>query len=122
MKILSYLLLLGSTMLISDIAFCFNPPQKKYSWQMAQAKATAEGDLVWTPAPFVFKTGKSIRYIDFEDGDDRNSGTSKSTPWKHHPWDPNASAESAKCKGIQTFVFTRGSVYRGAINVRESGE
>ncbi len=95
---------------------------KKYSWETAQAKATATGDLIWMPRPFVFKAGKSVRYIDFENGDDNNSGTSKSSPWKHHPWDTNATGKAASCKDIQTYVFKRGSVYRGSIEVKESGE
>ena len=95
---------------------------KSYTWQTPQAKATLTGDLQWTPRPFVFAAGKSIRYIDFESGDDNNSGKTKSAPWKHHPWDSNATGEAAKCSGIQTFVFKRGSAYRGSITIKESGE
>ena len=46
------------------------------------------GDLEWAPQPFEFKAGESVRYIDFDGGNDANDGTSKQTPWKHHPWDP----------------------------------
>src|SRR5690242_1047095 len=70
---------------------------KKYSWETAQARILENGNLEWSPKPFVFETGKSIRYIDFENGDDNNAGTSKSSPWKHHPWDVNATGKSAAC-------------------------
>ncbi len=86
---------------------------KKYSWETNQAKVLETGNLEWAPKPFVFKAGKSIRYIDFENGNDNNDGTSKSSPWKHHPWDVNATAKSAACTGIQTFIFKRGSVLSG---------
>jgi hypothetical protein len=95
---------------------------KKYSWELAYAKATETGDLEWTPKPFIFEAGKSIRYIDYEKGDDSNSGMFKSLPWKHHPWDANATGLAASCTGIQTYVFRRGSVYRRSMIVKESGE
>ena len=98
-----------------------NRPAKKYSWETAQAKAVETGDLIWMPRLFVFESGKSVRYIDYEGGNDANSGLSWSDPWKHHPWDRAAEGNSLKCKGIHTFVFKRGSVYRGAITVQESG-
>lgn len=95
---------------------------KQYSWESQMAKATETGDLLWTPQPFIYQPGSSIRYIDFEGGDDNNSGMSKSEAWKHHPWDPAATGKSAACAGIQTFVFKKGSIYRGNIVVKESGE
>jgi len=73
------------------------------------------GDLKWKPKPFEFKVGESIRYIDFENGNDNNDGKSKATPWKHHPWDKNTTANSAKSKGIDTYIFKKGVVYRGVI-------
>ena len=94
---------------------------KKYSWETNQAKVLETGSLEWTPKAFVYTPGASIRYIDFENGSDTNDGKSKSTPWKHHPWDFNATALSVGCTGIQTYVFKRGSVYRGSIVVKESG-
>jgi len=51
-----------------------------------------QGNIEWTPKPFVFEKGASIRYIDFEAGNDDNAGDSKEKPWKHHPWDANATA------------------------------
>lgn len=95
---------------------------KKYSWETNQAKVLETGNLEWTPKPFVFEKGRSVRYIDYENGNDNNSGTSKSSSWKHHPWDANATGKSSACAGIQTYIFKRGSVYRGSIIVKESGE
>ncbi|MDD4191436.1 MAG: laminin G domain-containing protein, partial [Mangrovibacterium sp.] len=95
---------------------------KQYSWESAMAKATATGDLLWAPHPFVFETGDVVRYIDFEGGDDQHTGMSKADAWKHHPWDKAATGNAAKWKGICTYVFKKGSVYRGTIQVRESGE
>jgi len=79
-------------------------------------------DLKWTPKPFIFHPGKSIRYIDFKNGDDNNSGLSKEQPWKHHPWDKNAKGKSADCRGIHTYCFKKGVIYRGALSANESGK
>ena len=93
----------------------------RWSWQEPQAKVLPTGDLEWTPKPFEFKAGESIRYIDFESGNDANDGLSKQTPWKHHPWDPGAGGKAADCKGAQTYVFKQGVDYRGELNANESG-
>ena len=61
-----------------------------YSWQQSYADVSPKGDLTWKPEPFVFEKGASVRYIDFEAGDDAKDGLTKETAWKHHPWDPNA--------------------------------
>jgi hypothetical protein len=79
------------------------------------------GDLEWAPTPFVFKAGDSPRYIDFDSGNDANDGLSKDTPWKHHPWDPNASGRARACNGVHTYVFKQGVDYRGELNANESG-
>ncbi|MGO9203738.1 MAG: LamG-like jellyroll fold domain-containing protein [Limisphaerales bacterium] len=93
----------------------------RWSWQEAQATVLPTGDLEWAPRPFVFKAGASVRYIDFDSGNDANDGLSRQTPWKHHPWDPNAGGKAAACKGVQTYVFKQGVVYRGEMNAKESG-
>ena len=93
----------------------------RWSWQEPQAKVWPTGDLEWAPKAFEFKPGESVRYIDFESGNDANDGLSKQTPWKHHPWDPNAGAKAAACKGVQTYVFKQGVNYRGELNANESG-
>ena len=88
-----------------------------YSWQKPHAKVLPTGDLEWAPEPFVFEKGKSVRYIDFGDGDDSAPGTSKEAPWKHHPWDPAFSGKPDSDAGVDTYVFKRGVVYRGALEV-----
>ena len=92
-----------------------------YSWQKAHAKVLPSGDLQWEPQPFVYVTGPSVRYIDFEGGNDANDGLTPATAWKHHPWDANATGNALACSGIQTYVFKRGVVYRGSLTAKESG-
>jgi len=93
----------------------------RWSWQEAQAKVLPTGDLEWAPRPFEFKAGESVRYVDFDSGNDANDGLSKQTPWQHHPWDPKAGGQAAACKGVHTYVFKQGVVYRGQMNAHESG-
>ncbi len=93
----------------------------RWSWQEPQAKVLPTGDLEWAPKAFEFKAGQSVRYIDFESGNDANDGLSKQTPWKHHSWDPNAAGKAAACKGVHTYVFKQGVDYRGELNANESG-
>ncbi len=93
----------------------------RWSWQEPQAKVRPTGDLEWAPKTFAFKPGQSVRYIDFQSGNDANDGLSKQTPWKHHPWDPEAVAAAAACKGVHTYIFKQGVDYRGEMNAHESG-
>jgi hypothetical protein len=97
------------------------PERERWSWNRPEAGFTPTGDLVWKPPPFKFEAGASVRYIDFAAGNDDNSGDSKEQPWKHHPWDPSATGKSKACRGIQTYVFKRGVVYRGELVASESG-
>lgn len=97
------------------------PPDYRYSWQTQQAKVLPDGGLEWKPRSFSYEPGNSIRYIDFENGDDNNDGLSKLTPWKHHPWDASATANAKSQTGIHTYVFKRGVVYRGNLVAKESG-
>jgi len=76
-----------------------------FSWQDPHARVLPNGGLEWTPKPFVFQKGDSVRYIDFESGDDGKDGKSQLNAWKHHPWDANATGEAKACKGILTYVF-----------------
>ena len=92
-----------------------------FSWQEAHAKVLPNGGLEWAPKPFVFEKGDSLRYIDFDAGDDTKDGTSQQTAWKHHPWDATATGVAKSCKGIHTYVFKGGVIYRGALVVSESG-
>ncbi len=60
----------------------------RWSWLEPQANVLPTGDLEGAPKALEFKVGASVRYIDFESGNDAGDGLSKQTPWKHHPWDP----------------------------------
>ncbi len=93
----------------------------RWSWQEPQAKVLPTGDLEWMPQAFEFKAGASVRYIDFESGNDANDGLSKQTPWKHHPWDPDADGQAKACKGVHTYVFKQGVIYRGEMERERIG-
>ncbi|MCU0916531.1 MAG: laminin G domain-containing protein [Planctomycetes bacterium] len=93
----------------------------RWSWQQPQAEVLPTGDLEWAPQAFEFQPGASIRYIDFESGADTNDGRSQQTPWKHHPWDPEATDQAKACRGVHTYVFKQGVIYRGAMDAHESG-
>ncbi len=110
--------------LLGFLAFgvSFFAKAQQYSWEKPQAKVIETGDLQWQPEPFKYIHGSAVRYIDFEAGDDNNDGKTKSTPWKHHPWDANATGNAKDASGIITYVFKRGVVYRGVLDAKESGE
>ena len=92
----------------------------RFSWQEPQAKVLPTGALEWMPRPFVFVKGDSVKYIDFAAGSDASPGT-QAQPWQHHPWDTNAVGQAKACRGIHTYVFKRGVIYRGALQALESG-
>jgi hypothetical protein len=94
------------------------------SWLIVSALCAGADtpDLAWSPEPFVFGPGPSARYVDFEAGDDSNSGKSPQSPWQRHPWDPNAQGRAAECSGIHTYCFKGGVAYRGALVADDSGE
>ena len=85
------------------------------------AEANPIPDLQWKPQPYRYEPGDSQRYVDYEYGTDNNPGT-KEQPWKHHPWDAEATGHAAIATGIHTYVFKRGVVYRGSLSARDSGE
>lgn len=93
-----------------------------FSWQRPHAFITNDGDLEWAPESFEYRTSGSVVYIDYENGDDSNSGTSKSSPLKHHPWDVNATGNAKSMSGAKTYVFKRGVIYRGTLVADESGQ
>ena len=93
----------------------------KWSWQEPNAIVMPTGDLAWNPVKFVLKPGKSVRYIDYDNGSDNNDGTTKANPWKHHPWDHNATGKAKKSAFKDTYVFKRGVFYRGSIDIKRSG-
>jgi hypothetical protein len=104
-----------------NVAVAAAPTAPRYSWQQPQATVLPSGNLQWAPRPFVFEKGASVRYIDFAAGDDTRDGRTQQTAWKHHPWDANATGAAKACKGIQTYVFKGGIVYRGALKAGDSG-
>jgi hypothetical protein len=106
---------------VVTIQFKNKPAEYSYSWQKAHAKVLPEGDLDWQPDSFKFEPGISMRYIDYEEGDDNQDGLTRETAWKHHPWDNKAVGNAADCSGIHTYVFKRGVIYRGKLIARESG-
>ncbi|MCS7181270.1 MAG: right-handed parallel beta-helix repeat-containing protein [bacterium] len=61
----------------------------------------------------------TIYYIDFEKGDDKNSGITSDEPWKHCPFDKNATdkARSTKIKAGDILLFKGGVVYYGCIEI-----
>ncbi|MFC1806172.1 right-handed parallel beta-helix repeat-containing protein, partial [Planctomycetota bacterium] len=90
----------------------------EYSWQRPHAEVLPQGDLRWKPEPFTFTPGKTVRYVDYAGGSDANDGATKQAPWKRHPWDPAATGRAKAATGLAaTFVFKRGTVYRGALYV-----
>lgn len=93
-----------------------------YSWQAPNAAVDPKGDLSWAPEPFAYSPGASVVYIDYEAGDDNNSGQSRSSALKHHPWDPNATGNAQSMSGVKTYVFKRGVIYRGRLIADESGQ
>ncbi|MFO7958688.1 MAG: LamG domain-containing protein [Candidatus Brocadiia bacterium] len=95
--------------------------EPRWSWERQHALVTEDGDLVWAPEPFQFEPGDSVRYIDYAGGDDANDGLTPQTPWKHHPWDPEAAGNAAEAAGAHTYVFKQGVVYRGVLVADESG-
>lgn len=112
-------------MLMAGICLSLNlfaqPATSKYSWETQQARVLPNGDLEWAPQAFRFEKGNSLRYIDFENGDDSSDGLSPESAWKHHPWDAAAAGNARLASGIQTYIFKRGVVYRGALVAKESG-
>jgi hypothetical protein len=97
-----------------------NSTQANWTWNNPNALVTETGDLKYAPKPFVFEHGDSLKYIDYENGSDKNLGT-RDAPFKHHPWDKKATLNAKACKGINTYVFKSGVTYRGALQVRENG-
>jgi hypothetical protein len=98
------------------------PAGPTFSWQESYARVLPHGDLEWTPKPFQLEKRGSLRFIDFDSGNDENDGTTREAPWKHHPWDSHATAKSKLCSGNHTYIFKGGVDYRGELTVREAGK
>ena len=105
------------SMIVAALCTPTDLPQEEWSWRQPQAEVLGNGDLKWKPRPFVYEKGDSLRYIDFEGGDDAHEGASKEKPWKHHPWDAAAVGNAQAAKGIHTYVFKGGVSYRGSLSV-----
>ena len=95
--------------------------ERPFAWQQDYARVTETGNIEWTPREFRFVAGDRVRYIDYENGSDAHDGASKQRPWKHHPWDARAGGVAAAAKGIDTYVFKGGVIYRGRLTVKEQG-
>ncbi len=98
-----------------------NSGETLYSWETPQANVLPTGDLQWAPLPFQLEKGASVRYIDFENGNDNNDGLTTASAWKRHPWDPAASGIAKTTFGIHTYIFKRGVAYRGVLAAKHSG-
>ena len=63
-------------------------------------------------------------FVDFDSGDDSNSGTSQEEAWKHAPGDINAEAVPAEIELApgDIIYFKGGVVYRGNITLHYSGD
>lgn len=91
-----------------------------FPWEESQAIALPNGELLPDRRPYKFFSGQSVRYIDFERGNDSGDG-SRSSPWKHHPWDNRAAANvSAQANQLHTYVFRGGVTYRGSFIIPPS--
>jgi hypothetical protein len=97
------------------------PKPARWSWADTYAEIDPKGGLSWQPRPFTFEKSASVRYIDFENGNDANPGDTPAEPWKHHPWDPQARGQAAAGGGVHTYIFKRGVVYRGHLAVKHAG-
>lgn len=92
-----------------------------FVWQQVHAERKPGGDLAWQPRDVPVELGPSVRYIDYEGGDDAAAGTSPNAAWRHHPWDAQASGAAKACAGVHTYVFKRGVAYRGTLVADDDG-
>ena len=97
------------------------PQRDRWSWNAPHANVSPTGDIEWAPEKFEYQPGATVRYIDFERGSDNKAGSSQASAWKHHPWDPAATGAARSARGVATYVFKRGVVYRGELVCTESG-
>lgn len=118
---LQFLVITLACLSVASLGINAQTTKGHWPWQEPQAKVLPTGELEWAPQPFTFQPGKSPRYIDFDAGNDDYDGLSKSTAWKHHPWDPNATGKAKLCGGAHTYVFKQGVIYRGELDASESG-
>ena len=62
-------------------------------------------------------------YVDYDGGDDSNSGTSTGSPWKHSPFDANATGNPDITTPVagDTIQFKAGVRYKGQLTINSSG-
>ncbi|MCM8803158.1 MAG: hypothetical protein NC827_07620 [Candidatus Omnitrophica bacterium] len=113
--------MLKKILIVISLISVFLISQNKFSWEEKNCEVYKEIEIKWKPKTFIFEKGISLRYIDYENGNDNNDGLTKNTPWKHHPWDEKAEGKAKECKGIYTYIFKKGVIYRGRLFARESG-
>ena len=100
--------------------FALSLSAAEFPWQEPQARVLPDGELEYMPRSFVYEAGASQRHIDFKAGDDANPGT-RDAPWKHHPWDPDATENARNAATeVHTYVFKGGVTYRGNFIIPEN--
>lgn len=63
-------------------------------------------------------------YVDFLSGSDSNNGLSKTTPWKHHPWDTSATGSALSCvlvPGDEIYIALGAVSYNSYLNCNDAG-
>jgi parallel beta-helix repeat protein len=80
--------------------------------------------LALFPALVLSSHSADTFYVDYEAGKDSNSGKTQAEAWKHAPGDSQAEGNSAAHSpgAGEVIRFKGGVVYRGSIQVKESGE
>ncbi|MAX26211.1 MAG: hypothetical protein CMJ19_17080, partial [Phycisphaeraceae bacterium] len=116
---------LWTVCLLGLVQFCCTTAKAQttaaFDWQKPVAQVLPTGEIRYKPQPFVFAKGQHVRYIDFQNGDDHNDGRTPTSAWKHHPWDPNARNQSQQDQQGDTYLFKRGVIYRGKIQIKRQG-
>lgn len=126
MKITKPLIGLGSVCALAITAFAAD-----YIWDysFADSQSIVEPQLPTAGTPETAPPANNgalmfrVYHVDFDSGNDANSGTSPASPWKRAPGDPLATAKAASTVLNQgDIVRFRGGVrYRGAITLKSSG-
>jgi parallel beta-helix repeat protein len=85
---------------------------------------TASSNLVLAACLCLIPAGQAATYyVDFQAGNDQNSGTSESTPWQRAPGDSMAGgrAKSTVLTGGDSVLFKGGVAYKGSLDLVFSG-
>ncbi|MEX0887406.1 MAG: carbohydrate-binding protein [Phycisphaeraceae bacterium] len=91
-------------------------------WTLLLA-AVAVAHLALAAGPAVSVARAATYYVDYDAGDDAAAGTSLDAAFRHAPGDPRAQATAADVALApgDTVIFKGGVVYRGSIEVHDSG-